>query len=164
MDPGPLHTRIATPADAGAIARIFNEGIEDRTATFETRPRSAADVAGWFDGRHPIVVVEAGGEVIAFAASSQWRAHERFRGIAELAVYVARAARGKGAGKAALGALLEAARAAGFWKLLGACFVENHGSRRVMLSCGLREVGVFQKQALHEGAWMDVAMFERILF
>jgi hypothetical protein len=47
--------RTAIPDDAAAIARIYNEGIEDRTATFETRPRTASDIAAWFDGRHPIV-------------------------------------------------------------------------------------------------------------
>ena len=51
--------RPATPADAGAITRIYTEGILDRVGTFETRERTTDDVAGWFDGRHPIVVVES---------------------------------------------------------------------------------------------------------
>ncbi|MCU1276419.1 MAG: GCN5-related N-acetyltransferase [Bryobacterales bacterium] len=63
-----MHTRPATPDDADAMARVYNEGIADRSATFETRMRSAADVRAWFDGKHPIVVVEDGGEVVAFAA------------------------------------------------------------------------------------------------
>jgi phosphinothricin acetyltransferase len=63
--------RSATPADADAIARIYNEGIEDRVATFETRPRSGADVHLWFDGVHPIVAVEDGDSVVAFAAAVQ---------------------------------------------------------------------------------------------
>jgi phosphinothricin acetyltransferase len=55
--------------DAEAITRIYNGGIEERIATFETRPRTAQDVRAWFDGRHPIVVVEEAGRVIAFAAT-----------------------------------------------------------------------------------------------
>ena len=51
-----LYARPALPGDAAAIARIYNEGIEDRIATFETRPRSPADIEGWFDGAHPVVV------------------------------------------------------------------------------------------------------------
>ncbi len=63
-----MTTRNATPNDAASMARIYNEGIEDRLATFETRPRSAADIRQWFDGIHPIVVVvEDNGEVVAFA-------------------------------------------------------------------------------------------------
>ena len=55
-----LRTRAATPADASTIAVIYNEGIADRIATFETEPRSAADIAGWFTGQHLVVVVETG--------------------------------------------------------------------------------------------------------
>jgi arsenate reductase len=157
-----LTARAATVADAEAIARIYSEGIEDRVATFETRPRTAADVAQWFDGRHPIVVVESAGKVIAFAASFEWRAHERYRGIAEIAVYVARAARGMGAGRLALSELSMAAQRLGFAKLLGALFVGNAGSRALMRAAGFREVGVYERQAQLEGQWKDVLLVEKV--
>jgi L-amino acid N-acyltransferase YncA len=47
--------RAARPDDAAAIARIYNEGIADRIATFETTPRTLEHIEGWFDGRYPIV-------------------------------------------------------------------------------------------------------------
>ena len=57
-----MTARPATPADAPAIREIYNQGIEDRIATFETAPRSTDDVEAWFDGRHPIVsVIDAEG-------------------------------------------------------------------------------------------------------
>ncbi len=158
-----LAARSATPADAEAIVRIYNQGIEDRSATFETRPRTAEEVRGWFDGRHPIAVVEDAGEVIAFAASSQWRARECYRAIAELSVYVAREQRGRGAGRLALEELLRLARSAGFSKLLGALFVGNEGSRALMRAAGFREVGVYEKQAHLEGAWKDILIVEKLL-
>jgi L-amino acid N-acyltransferase YncA len=68
-----MEARLATPSDAGAIARIYNQGIEDRIATFETRWRSEEDVKAWFDGAHPIVVVEKGRRVVAFAATFSYR-------------------------------------------------------------------------------------------
>ena len=117
-----MTTRAATPDDAPAIARIYNEGIEDRVATFETRLRSAGDIRKWFDGVHPIIVVEDGGTVVAFASTSQYRPRECYAGIAETSVYVARAYRRKGAGRIALEALIQAAREAGFWKLLSRVF------------------------------------------
>src|SRR5271154_2866770 len=113
-----MRCRSATPDDAGAIARVYNEGIADRTATFETRPRSAEDVRAWFDGTHPIVVVEDGGTVIAFASASSYRSRECYAGIAEASVYVAREARGRGAGRMALEALIERAGQAGYRKLV----------------------------------------------
>ena len=59
-------------------------------ATFETRPRSEEDVRGWFDGRHPVVVVEENGQIVAFASTSMYRPRECYAGIAEVSVYVAR--------------------------------------------------------------------------
>jgi phosphinothricin acetyltransferase len=156
----PLTTRLATPGDSAAIARVYNQGIADRTATFETEPRTEEDIRGWF-GAHPIAVALRDGAVIAFAASSRWRAHERYRGIAEFSVYVDRAHRGQGAGRAVLEALLVAAEQAGLWKLLGALFSDNAGSRALMLAAGFREIGFFERQAQLDGVWRDIVMFEK---
>src|SRR5687767_15953947 len=94
-----LAARSASPDDAPILAQIYNEGIEDRVGTFETRPRTVQEVLAWFDGVHPIIVVESEGEgVIAFASTSSYRSRECYAGIAEFSVYVARRARGKGAG------------------------------------------------------------------
>ena len=69
-DAAPLRTRAATSTDAAAIAAIYNEGIADRIATFETEPRSATDIAGWFTGEHLVVVAETGETgAVAFAVS-----------------------------------------------------------------------------------------------
>src|SRR5436305_717743 len=113
-----MHARPSTPDDASAIAVIYNTGIEDRVATFETRLRTEDDGRAWFDGVHPVVVVEDDGQVIAFASTSVYRPRQCYAGVAECSVYVARDARGKGAGRLAIEALIEAAQQAGFWKLL----------------------------------------------
>lgn len=159
-----MKTRAATPEDADAIAAIYNEGIEDRIATFETRLRTAEDIRGWFnDAGFPIVVVESDGRVIAFASTSLYRPRECYAGIAEFSVYVARAARGRGAGRVALLALLEAAEAAGFWKLVSRIFVENSVSRALMQKVGFREVGIYEKHGKLDGVWRDVVIVERLL-
>ncbi|HKW97726.1 MAG TPA: arsinothricin resistance N-acetyltransferase ArsN1 family A, partial [Bryobacteraceae bacterium] len=143
-----MRARPATPADAAAIARVYNEGISDRVATFETRCRTGEDVVRWFDGVHPIVVVEDGdGEVIAFAATSKYRDRECYAGIAEASLYVARESRGRGAGRMALSALIECAAQAGYWKLVSRIFPENRASRSLVSSMGFREVGVYEKHA-----------------
>jgi len=104
-----MTARLATPADAAEVARIYNQGIEDRIATFETRPRSAEDVRGWFDGAHPIVVVEDAGRILGFASTSTYRPRECYARVAEFSVYVARDARGRGVGRLALRELIAAA-------------------------------------------------------
>ena len=68
-----MQSRAATKADAGDISRIYNQGIEDRVATFETRLRTPQDVEAWFDEVHPVVIVEDEGNVIAFASTSTYR-------------------------------------------------------------------------------------------
>jgi phosphinothricin acetyltransferase len=158
-----LAARPATPADAERIAQIYNEGIEDRVGTFETRPRSTDDIRAWFDGRHPIVVVEDEGEIVAFASTSNYRTRECYSGIAEFSVYVARAARGRGAGAVAMRSLITAAAPAGIWKLVSRIFIENTASRRLMSSMGFREVGIYEKHAKLDGHWRDVVIVERLI-
>src|SRR5262245_7617378 len=132
--------RRATPDDSDAIAAIYNEGIEDGIATFETKPRTTDDIRKWFSSRFPIVVIEStGGEVIAFASTSEYRPRECYAGIAEFSVYVTRSARGHGAGRRAMQSLIEEARAAGFWKLLSRVFPENTASRALLQRAGFRE-------------------------
>jgi L-amino acid N-acyltransferase YncA len=158
-----MRARIATPDDAAAIAAIYNQGIEDRVATFETHPRSAEDVRTWFDRIHPIVVVEDDGRAIAFASTSTYRPRECYDGIAEFSVYVARDARGRGAGRAAMERLIGEAERAGFWKLVSRVFPENVASLRLLRSVGFREVGTYEKHARLDGAWRDVVIVERVL-
>ena len=159
----PLRTRAATEADAASIAAIYNEGIADRVATFETEPRTPDQIAAWLGGRYPVVVVETEGRIVAWAACSSYRSRACYAGVAEFSVYVARAERGRGAGRAAMEALLAAADAAGFWKLVSRVFVENEASRAMLRGLGFREVGTYERHARLDGAWRDVVIVERLL-
>ena len=158
-----LSARRASHDDASRIAQIYNEGIEDRVGTFETRPRTEQEVREWFDGVHPIVIVEDDGRVVAFASTSGYRNRDCYAGIAEFSVYVARDARGKGAGRMAMQALLDEVRAAGLWKLVSRVFVENTPSRALLESVGFREVGIYEKHARLDGQWRDVVIVERLI-
>ena len=158
-----LNVRPAVPADAADLARIYTQGIEDRTSTFETRPRTAEDILTWFDGQHPIQVAERDGQLIAFASTSSYRARECYAGIAEFSVYVERQARGTGVGRTVLLSLIEAARSAGYWKLLSRVFPEKTASLKLLSSCSFREVGQYEKHGQLDGVWRDVVIVERLL-
>jgi phosphinothricin acetyltransferase len=158
-----LHARRATPEDTAAIAQIYNQGIADRVATFETSPRTAEDVQAWFDGTHPIVVVEDEQAIVAFASTSMYRPRACYAGIAEFSVYVARSQRGRGAGRLAMEALIAAAEQAGLWKLVSRVFVENAASRSLLQSLGFREVGIYEKHGRLDGIWRDVVIVERLI-
>jgi putative N-acetylmannosamine-6-phosphate epimerase/L-amino acid N-acyltransferase YncA len=155
--------RPAMPADAEEIARIYNDGIADRIATFETRPRTREDVLGWFDGRHPIVVVEAAGQIAGFASTSTYRPRACYDGVAEFSVYVARSHRGRGIGRLALEALITASETARLWKLVSRVFVENTASRALLRNLSFREVGTYEKHGKLDGAWRDVVIVERLI-
>jgi phosphinothricin acetyltransferase len=156
-------TRLATPADAAAIAGIYNQGIEDRVATFETAPRSAADILRWLDGRMPVVVAEDETGPVAYAASFLHSDRPCYAGIAEFSVYVARARRGQGAGRTALAALIAEARARGLHKLLSRVFPENRASRALLRGLGFEEIGTHRRHGRLDGEWRDVIVVERPL-
>ena len=159
-----LQARPARPADAAAIARIYNEGIKDRLATFETRPRTGDDVRAWFAEGFPLVVVEKEGAVLAWASAPPYsRERDVYREVAEFSVYVARAGRRRGAGRAAMKALLAEAEARGFWKLVGRIFPENEASLALCRALGFREVGIHRRHGKLDGAWRDVVVVERLL-
>lgn len=89
-----LKTRPATRADSAAIAIIYNQGIEDRVATFETTPRTSEQIAAWFEDDGQVVVVEADGGVVGYAAAFAYSDRCCYAGIGEFTVYVRRDQRG----------------------------------------------------------------------
>jgi L-amino acid N-acyltransferase YncA len=120
MAPG-IRVRLATPADAASIAGIYNDGIDDRVATFETRHRTPDQIAeGLVENgdRFRTVVVERDGVIVAWAVAGAYRSRPAYAGVAEHSVYVARSARGTGLGRAALDALCREYAARGFWKIV----------------------------------------------
>jgi phosphinothricin acetyltransferase len=159
-------TRLARAADAEAIARIYNQGIAERIATFETEPRTAAQIAAQLadkGDRFPTVVVERDGEVVAWATAGAYRSRPAYAGVAEHSVYVDRAARGTGAGRAALEALAQAYTERGFWKLCSRIFPENTASLALHERSGFRVVGVYRRHGTLDGAWRDCVIVERLL-
>jgi phosphinothricin acetyltransferase len=158
--------RLASPADAAAIARIYNEGLEERNATFETAPRTPRDVEAQLEergDRYPTVVVEREGQVVAWASAGPYRARLAYAGVAEHSVYVARAARGTGAGRAALEALCRAYAERGFWKIVSRIFPENTASLALHERCGFRVVGVYRRHGRLDGRWRDCVIVEKLL-
>jgi L-amino acid N-acyltransferase YncA len=158
-----MRVRVAHEADAAAIAAIYNQGIEDRVGTFETELRTETMVRSWFDGMHPIVVVEQAGEVLAYASTSAYRPRACYARIVEFSVYVRRDWRGKGVGRLAMTRLLEECEQAGFSKLVSRVFVENAASRGLLRSLGFRDVGIYEKHGQLDDVWRDVVIVEYLI-
>ena len=151
--------RPASEGDLEAVARIYNEGIEDRVATFETEPQAAADLRPWLSGRVPMLVAGDRG----FARAGAYSDRDAYAGIGEAMIYVAREERGTGVGAELLEALCAEAAERGLHKLIAKVFPENEPSVRLMERCGFRRVGVHLRHGRLEGEWRDVLLLERLL-
>jgi len=163
---GELSSRLAIPADATAIAGIHNEGIADRVATFETELRTSEQIALQLadkGDRYPTIVVERDGRVVAWAGAGPYRSRPAYAGVVEHSVYVARHARGAGAGRAALDALCRVYGERGFWKAVSRIFPENTASLALHERCGFRTVGVYRRHGKLDGQWRDCVIVEKLL-
>lgn len=160
-----IAVREAGEQDAPAIASIYNQGIDDRGATFETEPRSAEDIAAKLAERerYPLLVICEDDVVLGWAGLSSYRPRECYAGIAEFSIYLDRSARDRGLGRQLLTALIEVARERGYWKLVSRIFPFNTGSRALCRACGFREVGTYEKHGRLDGHWRDVVIVERLI-
>lgn len=158
-----MPTRAAERGDAAAVTAIYNEGIEDRVATFETRPREVAEVQGWFDDGLPFLVAEDTGGVVGFARVIPYSDRCSYAGIGEHAVYVARAARGRGLGRVLLEAICAEAERAGLRKLTSRIIARNEASLAAHRAAGFEEVGVQRRHGRLDGEWHDCVLVERLL-
>ena len=154
-----MEIRALAEPDWPVVAAIFEEGIATGDATFETAPPS------WeaWDAAHSEtrLVAELDGAVVGWAALSGYSDRCCYRGVAEVSVYVAADARGRGVGRALLDAVISQSEAAGVWTLQAGIFPENKPSLRLHLGCGFRLVGVRERLGELAGVWRDVLLLER---
>ena len=153
--------RAAEKPDCEAIAGIYNEAIAEGRSTFETEPRSAADVEGWLGS--PLLVGTMGSIVAGWARLTPYSPRPCYAGIAEGSVYVRAGQRGRGLGGALATALTEEAERAGLHKIVGKLFADNEASRRLVGGHGFREVGLHLRHGQIDGDWRDVVLVERLL-
>lgn len=147
-------------ADWPDVARIYAEGIDTGDATFETTvpPWSQWDADHLAPHRF---VAELDDAVCGWSALSPVSDRCAYSGVAEVSVYVAAAARGRGAGRALLAALLHSADAGDIWTVQAGIFPENTASVHLHLASGFRIVGTRERLGTVGGVWRDVLLLER---
>jgi L-amino acid N-acyltransferase YncA len=156
--------RAADPADAAAIAELYNQGIAEREATFETCQREPGEVAEWFEPDLPFLVAEdERGRVVGFARVSPYSDRCVYQGVGEHGVYVDRDARGLGLGRRLLDELAAAAERRGLYKLTSRVFTTNAASLAAHRAAGFEEVGVQRRHGRLDGEWKDCVLVERLL-
>jgi L-amino acid N-acyltransferase YncA len=176
--------RRATEADAAAICRIYNQGIEDRVATLETELRTPEERRQWLAARgprHPVIAAvfpppetisdspaatQAGlapPAPIAWGSLNQYNPRDCYRHVADLSIYVERGHRGKGVGTVILARLIELAREHGYHKMVLSAFPSNTGGMALYEKMGFRTVGIYKEQGLLDGCWVDTIIMEKLL-
>jgi phosphinothricin acetyltransferase len=161
-----LSIRGAHATDAAALTTIYNQGIEDRVATLETELRTPAERRAWLAARgdrHPVLVAERGGQVLAWASLNPFNPRAAYAHVADLSIYVARGARGTGVGRALLARVIDEARRLGFHKMVLAAFPTNTAGMRLYARMGFTTVGTYREQGCLDGRWVDVIIMEQIL-
>ena len=149
-----------TGAHAAAVLAIYQAGIEEGNATFETR---APDWAAFTADRLPShrFVATAAGQVAGWVAASAISGRCVYAGVVEHSVYVHPAARGQGIGRRLLKALITSTEAAGIWTIQSGIFPENTASMALHRAAGFRVVGTRERIGYHHGRWRDVVLIER---
>jgi phosphinothricin acetyltransferase len=155
-----INIRPATRDDFAAIHRIYQEGIDTREATFQTRAKTQDEWEASVLELCQLVAV-LGGRVVGWAALSAVSTRWVYRGVAEVSVYVASENWGQGVGFALLSHLVTCSERHGFWTLQASIFPENKASLHIHTKCGFRVVGTREKIGQQNGVWRDTVFLER---
>lgn len=149
-----------TREHAAAVLAIYQAGIDEGNATFETRAPAWDEftAARLADQRY---VAVAGGDVLGWVAASAVSDRCAYAGVVEHSVYVHPDARGRGAGRRLLGSLIRSTEAAGIWTIQSGIFPENTASAALHRAAGFRTVGTRERVGQHHGRWRDVVFIER---
>jgi phosphinothricin acetyltransferase len=156
--------RLATTADAAAIAEIYQPYVEDSRISFEDEAPGANEMARRMAGElHPWLVAEDDGRMLGYAVSSPFRTRRAYRWSVETGIYLAADAQGQGVGRALLTSLLDLLERQGFVAVIGAIALPNPASVRLHEALGFERAGTYRGTGFKMGEWLDVGLWQRDL-
>ena len=154
---------------AAAILEIFNDAIVNSTALYDYQPRTAQNMASWFEakraGNWPVIGIEdAQGQLLGFCSWGSFRAYPAYKYTVEHSVYVHPQHRGRGLGRQLMHLLIEEARRRGdIHVIVGAIDAANAGSIALHKNLGFEHVGQMPQVGFKFGRWLDLVLMQRIL-
>ncbi len=159
--------RAATPADAAAIAAIYNHYVLHTRVTFEeeavTTPDMTQRITDTLADEIPWLVWEENGRVLGYTYASKWKSRCAYRFALETTVYLDQAATGRGLGTQLYTALIDALRPTGKHCLIGGTALPNPGSVALHEKLGFQKIGQFKEVGWKFDEWIDVGYWELIL-
>jgi len=164
--PASLIIRPATPADLDAINDIYNYYVAHSTCTYQEEPEPPASRRQWFERHgetHPVIVAEAGREVIGWASLSPYHARSAYRRTVENSVYVHHQQHRRGIGSLLMRNLMDRARVLGHRAVIAGIDAEQTASVALHAKFGFEKVGHLKQVGCKFGRWLDVIYMERLL-
>lgn len=158
--------REARIEDVLYVTEIYNQGIQERTATLESRLRDVEEMEQWLITRgdkHKVLVAEENDSIIGWASINEFSPRECFNTNAGMSIYIEKESRGKGVGKKLLIQLIEMAKSLGFHKIILNTFKKNTASNALYKAMGFSEVGVYEKHGFLDGEYIDIKIMEKLL-
>lgn len=158
--------RLATPADAAALAAIYAPYVRDTVVTFETEVPDAGEFAqriARIGAAYPWLLAELGGEAVGYAYASEYRTRRAYRWSVEVTVYLADAARRRGIGRGLYARLFGLLRAQGYVNAYGVVTLPNAASVGLHEAMGFAPIGVHRHTGYKHGAWHDVGWWQQVL-
>jgi len=162
----PFKIRPACLEDAKEIARIYNQGVQDRAATFENAFVTPEERYLWLLTRpekYPVRVAEVKHTLMGWSSLAPYSPRACYSGIAELSIYIERSLRGHGVALELTKAMQNAAREKGFYKLIGRIIADNEPARKLCQATGWKEVGIHEKHGKLAGEWHDLVLVEYLI-
>lgn len=158
----------ARPADAPPMAEIYAHHVLYGTATYETVPPTADDMAGRLAristaGWPWLVACDDAGAMLGYAYASQFRERPAYRFACENSIYIRHDCRGQGVGKALLPALMDAARASGFRQMIAVIGGAEPASVALHAACGFAHAGRLHAIGRKQGRWLDTVYMQAAL-
>ena len=156
----PVEIAAMTAAHAPAALAIYQAGMDEGNATFETRAPAWPDFDAARLPAHRFVALD-GSAVVGWVAALPVSTRAVYRGVVEHSVYVDRQARGHGIGRPLLDTLIASTEAARIWTIQSSLFAENTASIALRTAAGFRIVGTRERIGRHRGRWRDTTLIER---
>lgn len=163
-----MKLRLASPADAAAIATIYAPYVTSSAASFEMVPPDPSEMQVRMadgGGLYPWLVAlgEDGESIIAYAYAARFRPRPAYRYAVETSVYVDPPYQGRGAGRALYDALLELLERQRFTQAIAGITLPNDASVRLHESRGFKAAGTYRQVGYKGGRWLDVGLWQRAL-
>lgn len=158
--------RLATRADLPAINAIYNHYVLHSTCTYQTIPSTDEERAEWFAGhgeRHPVIVIETGGEVVGWGSLSRFHPRQAYENSVEDSVYLRHDRTGRGLGSLVLAELIRLAREIGHHTVLGGIDASQAGSIALHEKFGFEKVSHLREVGFKQGRWLDVLWMQKML-